>query len=354
MSVRPTYKKIASACGVNSSTVSRALNNHRSIPEATRKRIRSIAERMGWQPNPLASAYMAHLRSTHPPSFKASLAVVVDFPMPGGIDDLPGHVRRIYQGTERRAAEYGYRVHPFCLCEPDMTPARLDRTLFNRNIPGMIITGMSTPGKRLDPINWSRYAVVATGYSLLTPRLHRVANNVMHGFKLVIDKAFSMGYRRVGVAVSRSYDERTNHGVLFPASYIRTQLRPGQALETFIYDDHGPDAVPIVAEWLERVRPELAIGTYMLEAIQSLGWRIPEDIAFATFDVSQEYPDHAGLDQRHETIGRVAADVLINEITHNHRGIPRDPVEHTILGHWVDGQTAPSRRLPRRRAGGRS
>jgi LacI family transcriptional regulator len=163
----------------------------------------------------------------------------------------------------------------------------------------------------------------------------------MHGFKLVIDRAFQLGYRRIGVAVSQEYDERTNHGVLFPVSYIRQHLRPGQSLDIFIYPHHGEDAIEPVAQWLGNCRPQLAVGTYVSEAIERLGWRIPEDIALATFDRSPEYPDHAGLDQRYEAGGRVAADVLISEITHNRRGIPDDPVEHTIRGCWVDGSTAP-------------
>jgi LacI family transcriptional regulator len=209
MDIRPTYARIAARCGVNSSTVSRALNNHRSIPETTRRRIRAIAESMGWSPNPLASAYMAHLRATHPPSFKASLGVVVDFPMPRGVEDLPGHVRRIFRGAESRAAEYGYRVHAFSLRQEEMTPAKLDRTLFNRNVPGFIITGLRQPGRMLKGLNWDRYATVATGFSLTQPQVHRVVTDVMHGFGLVIDEAFALGYRRIWVAVSDEYDRRT-------------------------------------------------------------------------------------------------------------------------------------------------
>jgi LacI family transcriptional regulator len=101
--------------------------------------------------------------------------------------------------------------------------------------------------------------------------------------------------------------------------------------------------IPTIAHWLESYKPELVIGNFVWEAIQALGWRVPQDIAFATFDRSAEFPDHAGLDQRYEVIGRVAADVLITEITHNRRGIPRDPVQHAIRGTWAAGPTAPRR-----------
>ncbi len=341
MEIRPTYARIAAKCGVSSSTVSRALNNHRSIPSATRKRIRAIAEGMGWKPNPLASAYMSHLRATHPPSYKASLGVVVDYPMPRGTADLPDHVRRIYHGAEARAAEYGYRVHAFSLKQEDMTPAKLDRAFFYRNTPGFIVTGLSKPGTPLHGINWKRYAVVATGFSMTHPPVHRVVTDVMHGFELVIRQAFAMGYRRIGVAVSEEYDSRTNHGVMFPVSYLRNHLAPEQSLESLVYQFADERAIPVVAQWLQQVKPDLVVGNYAWEAILSLGWRVPQDIAFATFDRSTLFPDHAGLDQRYETIGRVAADVLITEVSHNRRGLPADPVHHAIRGAWKHGPSAP-------------
>lgn len=284
---------------------------------------------------------MAHLRSTHPPSFKATLGVIVDYPMPTGVTDLPLHIQRIHTGIERRAREYGYVLHVVSLRDPDMTPVMLDRIMFNRNIPGIIFTGLSEPGKTLTGINWTRYALVAMGFSMHQPAMHRVATNVSHGFKLVIDKAFELGYRRLGVAVSREYDERTNHGVLFPVAYTQQRLAEGYSLESLTYDGSGPEVIPKIAEWLERYRPDIVVGTWVAEAIKSLGWRIPDDIALLTFDRSPAFPTHAGLDQRYEASGELAADVIITEITHNRRGIPVDPVEHTIQGAWIDGPSAP-------------
>lgn len=340
---RPTYSQIAAACQVSSSTVSRALNNHRSIPPATRKRIRSIAVAMGWRPNPLASAYMAHLRSTHPPSFKAVLALVVDHPMPAGIASLPRHLQRIHQGFQRRAAESGYSTQVFSLREPDMTPLVLDRTMFYRNIPGFAVTGLQQPGKALEGLNWERCAAIAMGYSMTSPQLHRVATNVMHGFKLVIDKAFELGYRHVGVAVSREYDQRTGHGVSFPLAYTRENCPPGYKVDSLIYDQPYDQAIPAIAQWLEAHKPDLAVGTAVFEAIRRLGWRIPRDIGFATFDHSPDFADHAGLDQQYEMSGRIAADVLIGQVTQNRRGIPKQPVEHLVKGRWIDGPSAPRR-----------
>lgn len=53
---RPTIKDIANAAGVSAGAVSFALNDKPGVSDATRARIRSVAEKMGWRPNVAALA----------------------------------------------------------------------------------------------------------------------------------------------------------------------------------------------------------------------------------------------------------------------------------------------------------
>ncbi len=57
---RITQKHIAEAAGVSKSAVSLALRNHPSLPRATRERIRRLADRMGYYPDPALSALMGY------------------------------------------------------------------------------------------------------------------------------------------------------------------------------------------------------------------------------------------------------------------------------------------------------
>ena len=341
----PTCKEIAAASAVHVSTVSRALNHHSSIPPATAERIRSIAERMGWHPNPLASAYMAHLRSTHPPSFKATLGVILDRALPLSHKLDCTNLERMVVGFKRRATEYGYETDLFSLVDPRLAGPRLDRALSSRNITGVVIGNLSETGKAPFEIDWSRYASVALGYSLTDPILHRVATDTAHGFQFVIAKALELGYRHIGVSVSRQYDARTNHALLRAARYWQGERdRKHVKIDTLLFMEEEPQrSIDAVAAWLDRCRPDFAVGSWVYEAITSLGWRIPEDIAFASLDRSPDFPSHAGLDQDYATSGALAADIVIAEVAHNRRGIPPVPVEHLFRGHWVDGPTAPPR-----------
>lgn len=56
MARRPTIKDIARRAGVSESAVSFALNDRPGVSQATRARIRRVAEELGWQPNSAARA----------------------------------------------------------------------------------------------------------------------------------------------------------------------------------------------------------------------------------------------------------------------------------------------------------
>lgn len=339
----PTCAEIGDACGLSAATVSRALNNHPAIPDSTRERVLETAQKLGWRPNPLTSAYMAHLRSAKPTSFKAILGVIVDFPIPNGPQDLPSHVRRTYLGFEQRAREYGYTAKAFSLAQPDMTPALLDRAMSDWTVPGFLVTSMSSPDRVIRGIRWSRYAMVALGYSMKAPHLHRVVLNMYSGLKLAIEQVFRMGYKRLAIVVSQEYDRRTKHGVMYPVTYLSQNLDHDQSIHVFPFSEYDPTRDDKMAEWLGQVRPDLVMGQFDRSVFDRLGWRVPKDIARVAFDRSPESPTEAGLDLRYELCGSLAADVLISQITLNQRGIPETPVEYTVPVQWVNGRSAPSR-----------
>lgn len=346
----PTQRQIAAAAGVNVSTVSRALADSPNLPAATKRRILAVARKMGWRPNPLASAYMAHLRGTRDPAYKSAVGFLVDYAMPRGISSLPGHIQQHLRGARERAAAYGYRIEPISLREPGMDMRTLDRMLYHRGIPGFIVSGFQESGQAIHGIDWRRYAAVALGLSLTEPLLHRVAANVSHGFRLMLDRAIALGYRRIAVILSESYDRRVDHGALYPVSYARDRMPAGCSIETLVLATEQRSEFATIQTWLREHRPEVVIGTDLVwGAIESMEWNIPEDVAFIAVDRSPKYPETAGFNHRHDIQGGVAVDVLVAQITNNLRGVPAYPLLHFVDGNWEDGPSAPG--LPRGFAG---
>src|SRR3989441_7337791 len=59
-----TIKDVARAAGVSVATVSRAHNNSRLVTEATRRRVRTVADRLGYAPNAAARSLSTSRTST--------------------------------------------------------------------------------------------------------------------------------------------------------------------------------------------------------------------------------------------------------------------------------------------------
>jgi LacI family transcriptional regulator len=341
----PTTREIAAACVCSQSTVSNALRNDPRIPEATRLRIQKIATDMGWCPNPLASAFMAHLRSTRPPRYQANLAFVVSHPHSAAIDDLPAHQRESFLGARERAKQLGYVVDPVWVREPGLNATNLARMLHNRGIHGLIIPGMVSPTTLFSSFDWSGFSTVALGSGLIESPLHRVTFNYSKSVPMALHRLGELGYRRIGVVVSTAYDKKVHHGWLYPLYYEQKQPWGRRGLKSCVFS--GTDEVNdrrLVRAWIERERPDVILGEYLAwHVIREMGRTIPHDVAFATFDCSSEHPDIGGIHQNHDVMGLMAVDLLAAQLVQNERGLPSIPKLLQIEGKWRDGDSVPVR-----------
>lgn len=338
----PTTRQIAEACGCNQSTVSHALRDNPKISAEKRAEIRGIAERMGWKPNPLVSAYMAHLRSARPRSHQASLAFLIANRTSSQISAQGGHMQRHYRGALQRAKELGYSLEILWMHQPHLTARRLNGILLSRNISGLIIAGIVDPSEIFAHLDWRQLTAVALGFSLRTPELHRVAVHTMRGFEGVLRKVVELGYKRVAVVVSREYDERVNRGVLSPTYYAQKHLDFGGLLQTCVFPRSVKEAKPLIAAWLTEHQPDVVLGEDIVwRAIAEMKWRVPQDVAFASVDASPDFPQIAGFNQRHELHGAVAVDMVVGQLVQNQRGLPVVPRTVLVEGAWADGLSVP-------------
>ena len=252
------------------------------------------------------------------------------------------HLRRHFVGAKQRAAELGYAIEPLWLHEPGLTARRLNHVLRSRNIPGLLIPGLRTPSAIFAGVEWGRFAAVTMSYALTTPNLNRVAIDSTHGFDLMLRKALSLGYRRVAVMVSDEYDARVNHGVLMPTFYARERWAPKGSVLVCRFERSHVDEIARIQAWLLRYRPDAVLAEDVVwRAIEHMGWRVPQDVAFISIDWAPEYPDFAGFNQHHELHGSVAIDMLVGQILQNERGLPAIPRVVLVKGEWADGLSAP-------------
>src|SRR4051794_29993861 len=114
---------IADAARVSKATVSLALRNHSSIPPATRTRIQTIAEELGYRPNPLVSALMSYQRARQPNRPRdLTLAMVINFSRRGEWKNYLSE--DLLSQAAGRAQQLGFVLEEFWLGDLKMRPER--------------------------------------------------------------------------------------------------------------------------------------------------------------------------------------------------------------------------------------
>lgn len=334
---------IADRAGVATSTVSRALVNHPSIPLETRNRIQALARSFGYTPNPLVSALMQARRNPRDQRDLTTIPLLSGY-TPDEARSLP-YVRRFVDAARHRAESLGYRIEWFHIASED-DALRIDDELQARGVQGVLIGLFPAMGISLR-MTWDRYAFAAIGLNVTFPVGHRAENDQAQGMELALDQVAALGYRRVGLVM------QVNPNVMTEARFRRT-FNDHQKLAG-VSSPIPPLELPTVTtdrfdRWFARYRPDCVLSGHL----QVLEWlerkRLRQPVGFACVDLHPEtFADYAaasrvaGVIQDYEAVGSAAFDLVEGELRCNGRGIPDAKKVVTFEGRWKDGASLPGR-----------
>jgi LacI family transcriptional regulator len=335
-----TLEDVADRAGVHRSTVSLALRDHPRIPEATRRRICAIAEKLGYRANPLVTALMQSRRTGR--KTPVTIAFVTAYPTRYGW--RPVHHARpdFFPGADARAKELGYRLEHFWLAEPGMTPERFCDILTARGITGIII-GRLPPGENAMALLWKRYSCVALGMTLRSPRLHRVTENHYDTAAQAMQQCRERGYRRVGFAFTDANDS-PQVGDRWLGAYLTQQLKL-PARDRLPPCMEMPSRFEDFASWFRRYRPDALLVNHAPPVhawLRRLDLEIPRDVGLVELE---DHPEEgsSGVYYDPSKVGALAVETLVGLMHRNDRGIPAGPHEVLLSGEWREGGTLPCR-----------
>lgn len=353
---RVTLADIATRAGVHVTTVSLALRNHPRLPESTRARIKQLAQEMGYAPDPFLRALIAYRRQRMPTHTIPTLAYVTNWQTRWGWKKVPAHLQ-FFGGAQAKAKELGYQLEHFWLHEEGFTQKRLGRILYTRGINGLIVASHSREmGDELQ-LEWKNFSAVKIDYFPHQPLLHNVTNNQCNIIRLAVRKVLAAGYRRIGFVVHRGWDHAVDHnwtaGFLceqqhlpvkdrVPA-HIFPELNP---VERWFYETNASvqaDLKPF-EKWFRHYKPDVIVSkaAYVLPLLETMGLKIPQDVAFVNLFLDQTDGKMAGVRQNHDIVGGVAVEILAGQLQHNKFGLPEVPTTTFVEGNWFDGATCPS------------
>lgn len=336
-----TIRRIARATGLSLATVSLALRDSDRISEATKRKVRASAQRLGYRRNAKVAEVMSHVRLSRDPRNESCLALVsfydVERPWEGSL-----HLGRIHDGMKARADVLGYRLEPLWLRAPGMTPSRFRSILDTRAIQGVLCLG----SPRIDdefPAEFDHFAIVTQGWSIRTP-VHRVINHAFNDTWRTLDKLVALGYRRPGLAIGHYEEVRGAHANV--SAYLGwCDCHRGIATGVPILRLDRMEEAPLM-EWLTQQRPDAVVLVHVYDVVSDclhimrrLGIRVPDDLGLAVLSQDLAGTGLSGLQENQWMIGVWAVELAVARIMNRDFGIPAAPRIEMVDSLWVDGKT---------------
>lgn len=336
-----TVRELARLAGVSRQTVSDALRGTGRVAAATRQRIRKLAEKSGYTPDPLISAGLAQIRRKGPQRFKAVLGYVET----GSTPDLTGvyeSYRRLYEGAKQRAEELGYLLERFSIADPNISPKGLQQILLTRGIRGLIILYVDDWDNDPAPIplDFNQFAAATIGARMRTPALHFAMADEFGNMQLCLQHLTALGYRRIGLALPSPLDRLIENRISH-AYYGWQQSQPARA-RLPVFDNRivqFESTAEAYRSWLDRWNPDAIMSFPQGRLNRHLGLRFPEQAGFAHLDRNPSNAGIAGIDQCHEATGAAAVDIVARHLALGEIGPPATAHGTLIEGSWVAGAT---------------
>ncbi len=339
---RVSQRDIAAKAGVSVMTVSLALRGNLRIPEATRARITRMAEEMGYERDPVLASLMAYRQEGGADRQRATIAILTNWSTQDGWQNSKAG-KRVIKGIEASAKAQGYRLKTVWLRQPGLTPEQILRPLIYRQIQGVILAPLLLEFP-LPAMDLSRFSVIALEPTPGQPNFHFVAPNYFTAIGVVWRALEALGHRRIGLVLTEESAERVRHRWDAAHSIEQQRLPAKERIPTLLIRD--PSRYPQELEpWMSKYKPDVVLSKFgdAVKCIRSIGWRVPEDVSYASLNVEDEPAGMAGINQNREFMGSMIADILHSLILRNRRGEQEHVAGTVINGIWQDGNSAAAR-----------
>lgn len=342
----PRLKDIARESGYHITTVSLALREHASIPEATRQRIQKIAERLGYERNPVYYALSRFRQEGTVRGPAPRLAYLENYGQGSGTP-RPSHLEAILEGARRQADVLGYQIDAVAVGEDDHDSRSLTAYLRESHIEGVIL-GSFIPGFAEIALNWDDYATVRIHSRHTQPDATVVGNDQLREVRLAFRRMSALGYQRVGLVVGRSDEDCSGHrhtaGYLMEQADLAVEHRVPPLL--FPYSIAEPALGAMIARWIRRHRVDAILTNqgHIQTMLEREGILVPREVGVAHLCLCPaDASDLAGICPRLDVVGERAVSIVVTQLKNLEHGVPPFPSSIYVQSVWKDGASAPRR-----------
>lgn len=341
---RVGIREIARVLDVSLMTVSLALRNSPKVSEATRRKVRQTADKLGYRPDPELARLMTRLHGTTQSSDRPHMAIldISTTRLQAGVSNYCESVR---QGAITRIESLGYLATCFHLLDYEGDLQRLLKVLHYRGIRGVLLLPPLNPVELPLGLDWSPFSVIAATYAITPLQFHRVVPHQFIDMCQLIRTLEQRGHQRIGAVFGESFERRIHYHFTAALALHKHDSRIYR-----VRDGHPINAEDFVV-WVRKHRPDVLITGNAEELLACLppakgDFTPPQVVSFR----STTLPEVAYWDERPEEIGAVAAVLLSGMIQHNETDIPASPRTTMIHGAFHEASAAPAKRAAPARA----
>ncbi|MBP3279642.1 MAG: LacI family DNA-binding transcriptional regulator, partial [Butyrivibrio sp.] len=264
--------------GVSISTVSKALNDSYSISEKTKKRIREIADSMGYKPNARARSFAR--RKNGIILFAADLSKGVGFENP--------HMFEIVTGVDRYLDEKGYSLILKHVTK-DAAPESVKELMLSEEADGIIIHAGILSKQLAFVLGREQYPHLIIGKPDFANTLSWIDVSHESAGQIAANYLLDKGYRRIVFLMGDAKEDKISLRRLDGINMVFEEEE--LSIETITGITNYEESRVIAEKILRRDQiPEVILCTnnYLamgcMQSIRAEKLSIPEDIAIMTFD----------------------------------------------------------------------
>ena len=332
---RVTLKEVAAEVGISISCTARALKGRAGISIATRERVREIADKLGYCPDPMLSALATYRESQGKKTFQGTIAYLANHS--SELECLASRQSGDpLQGARERASMLGYQLRYFPLSDLLDSPERFWKRLRNQGIQGVLM--------RSFPVETACIPPPPAGFHYLdlfsqphSVSASTVSSNHAQSMELVLMHLKKSGYEKPALVLNTRISTILHHGWRMAFSVS------AQNFKKILHFNHEgfPVSESSLTQWTSLHRPDALLFCYSedhMPGAKILSRWHREGIASLCMDLLDRDCGIAGIYQDRKLAGAEALSLLHGMLMTGGLGVVRPPTATLIPGTWIAGE----------------
>lgn len=307
--MKVTLKDVANAAGLSVASVSRILTNRGRYSKVTAKRVRELAQEMGYYKNQNA-ADLSSKRSR-------VVGVVVPLIHTNFADEI---IKGLYETT----ISSGYELLITYLDEDEDHQYQVFQTLLSRQVGAVFMLSLDIPSWMIDKLLEEQISVISLT-ALLSEQISAVTSNEFEMMNSIVDYLIDMGHKNIALVgdtkltTNISSTRRTNfiksmtdHNLAYENIFLYGNDHSYETGYTSVTTGYDINQLPFTAA----IATADMVGQGLINAMSDHGKTVPEDLSIVTIDGLQQTeiarPKLTTVKQDFPEIGRIAMQLFLD------------------------------------------